>query len=99
MPRGLISFPLGFAFGVLTLSAFRHEVHLTGHLELMTLFAVYGVSLILVDALWYRRVRRRVEQIRGKRRVSLESEWVSFVWGSLFLFVSYFGLMLMVIEF
>jgi hypothetical protein len=99
MPKGLPSFLLGFAFGVLTLAAFRHELHLTGHVEIMVIFAVYGAVLVVADLLWYRRVRRRVAQIRGEGKARLEAEWTTFVWGSLFLFVAYFGLMLMVIEF
>jgi len=99
MPKGLPSFLLGFAFGILTLSAFRHELHLTGHLEIMLIFAAYGAILFVADIAWYRKVLHRVERLRGTRSARLESEWATFVWGSLFLFVSYFSLMLMVIEF
>ena len=99
MPKGLPSFLLGFAFGVLTLAAFRHELHLTGHVEIMLVFAAYGAVLVVADVLWYRRTRERVLRIRGESKAGLEAEWTTFVWGSLFLFVSYFGLMLMVIEF
>ncbi len=93
------SFLLGFAFGILTLSAFRHELHLSGHLGIMLIFAAYGAILVAADVIWYRSVLRRVERSRGAGSARLESEWATFVWGSLFLFVSYFGLMLMVIEF
>ena len=99
MPRGLPSFLLGFAFGILTLAAFRHELHLTGHIEIMVVFAVYGAILVSAEVFWYRRVYRRVQHVRGAVRAGLEAEWTTFIWGSVLLFVSYFGLMLMVIEF
>lgn len=90
---------LGFGFGVVTLSAFRHELHLTGDLELMTLFLVYGIGLIGVVTVWYRRVLERTSAKLDPRILRLTTEWGLFIWGTLFLFASYFALLLMVADF
>lgn len=99
MPRGSASFLLGFAFGVVTLSAFRHELHLTGDAELIGLFLLYGIGLVTVVAAWYRRVLARVGRKLDPKIFSRDREWAVFIWGSLLLFVSYFALILMVADF
>ncbi len=99
MPRGSAPFLLGFGFGVVTLSAFRHELHLTGDVELMALFLVYGIGMVAVVTVWYRRVVKRTAAKLDPKVLLPTSEWGLFVWGTLFLFASYFALLLMVADF
>lgn len=99
MPRGSASFLLGFGFGVLTLSAFRHELHLTGDIELMGLFLIYGVGLVALVTAWYRRTLRKAGEQCDPAVFRRDSVWAVFIWGTLFLFASYFALILMVAAF
>ena len=99
MPRGTASFLLGFGFGVITLAAFRHELHLTGDIPLMSVFLLYGIGLVAVVVGWYRRVLKRVGERLDLATFRRDREWAVFIWGSLFLFASYFALILMVADF
>ena len=98
-PPGSAAFLLGPAFDVLMLAAFRHELHLTGDPELMTALLVYCFGMIILVTIWCRRVPNRTSEKLDSNELRPTTEWGPFIWGSLFLFASYFALLLMVADF